>query len=249
MSHGHFYRTALVCLLTSAALVPGLAGCPDPNATYEDFLDATKDRRLGAGAPILGDGIRDIGNGTFFLTIRPSVFAANPLIFRATTSALVYTDDGGALVDLAIDPLVADIPQAQGCAEPRTPAPAHPSDSDGQATIYVRGVQISPEGEFVIPFGEQSVQGCANAISGADILAVLTLTGVTPSEDRFCGTMLGGLIRPYSLALEGGFAFVRYEGDTVPPPDQLPPDSTCEVGSGAGGTGGDGGTGGAGGGS
>lgn len=237
-------RPASVSFLTTAVMTLGVVGCPDPDATYQRFLDDTKADRVGAGEAIVGEGIRDIGDATFFLTIRPTVFAANPLIFRATTTALEYTGDGGALVSLAIDPLVADVPQAQGCEEPRTPAPSHPLDTDGNATIYVNDVVISPDGEFTIAFGEQLVHGCANAISGSDILATLTLTGITRSKDRFCGTMDGALIRPYSLALEGTFAFVRYEGEAVPPAAQLPPDSDCAVETGGGGTGGGGGSGG-----
>lgn len=218
------FRPRTVVFWTAASLLL-LAGCPDPEATYQEFLDNTAHMRGGSG-PILGDGIKDIGDGTFLLTIRASMATGNPLLFRVATSALRTTEDGGATVDLTIDPLVAQY-AAASCGPSRSPAPAHPADSDGEATILVHDVAIDPEdGTFAIDFGDQLVHGCANAISGADIKARLILEGATLSENRFCGAMDGRLIEPYDAPLPGEFAFVRIDGE-VPSEEELPADSTC----------------------
>jgi hypothetical protein len=236
-------RLGTVVFWTAASLAL-LTGCPDPDGTYEEFLTNTADKR-GGTVPVIGEGIKDIGGGTFLLTIRANMAKGNPLLFRATTTALRPTEDGGALVDLAIEPLVAQF-GGPTCGEARTPAPAHPDDTDGSATITAENVAIAPDGTFTIDFGEQLVHGCANAISFADIKAKLVLHGATVSVDCFGGTMDGALILPYAAGLPGEFAFLRIDGE-VPSEEELPATSVCPGETGEGGSGGGGGEGGSGG--
>lgn len=70
-------------------------------------------------------------------------------------------------------------------------------------------------GSFDIAFGEVTVPGDANAISGSEILVDLNLYGETRA-DTVCGQVDGGLVMPFAFTLErdkNNFGTVRLPED------------------------------------
>lgn len=182
----------------------GLAGCPDPEAAFDDFverrgIEAEPDMAAGGagggggggdvtggagGAGPLGcEGPHDV-TGQYLFALSTFILPTRPLLFGAQVR---FTPEGnGGSVSITLQPLFC----RGGAAEPdcrRDPAgPALP-----EVTF-----PVGRDGKFTADLGRVNVTGDANPISGADILAELKLEGKVKDKE-LCGGISGSLILPY----------------------------------------------------
>lgn len=214
-------------LVFASALL--LAGCPDPEARFDEFTDRTEDQRQGGGGTGPSGGVADI-NGRFLMGIDTVIGPGKVLEFDTETIInFPCTDD--CVLTLNVQPVVPTTPARSGCDDRGTPV---------GPVITVENVPVAADGSFIADFGNQNVPGCANPISGSDITANLILAGQIVNADLYCGTVSGTVSRPLSAPLRGSsFAAVRVEeGAELPAPV-----GECPAGTGEGGAGGEGGTG------
>jgi hypothetical protein len=196
-------------------LLAVVGGCPSPDAEgkFDRFNEQTEDERevpemkMDFGAPVLPDvgatsGDTETGggglaiDGVYLVALDTVVSPGLPLQFLGeVTAELDAMGNGTIAVDfqpLSLDP--------QSTTEPREEV----GDSiliEGDVTAYA----------FTLMFPEPTnVTGAANPITGSDISANLALEGQIRSENAWCGTMIGDVLSPIQVPLEGStFAAVR----------------------------------------
>lgn len=196
-------ETAVSLLLLGLPLV---AGCPDSEAKFNEFLDETKDDRdFMPPPPPDVEGTADI-SGQFHLAISTVIAPDLPLQFIATNT---LTDDGsgGKLLKSCLQPLQLD----QGkVTTPRGPV--------GDPICY-EGIPVV-DGKFTIEAGVVMVTGMANPVTGGDIESTLTLVGTIISADFYCGDITGAVMSPLQADLAGStFAAVRLTDPMMLPLD------------------------------
>jgi hypothetical protein len=216
-----------------------VSGCPDSEARWNEFLDATKDERPdggdGDGDPTGdGDGDGDAAipnmNGTFLFALTTSLGPDTPLQFATTVSNMEIAEDGsGATADFSFRPLTLDV------GATTTPRECLPDSLD------FTGVEFDANGNFEIDMGLVMVSGTANPVTGSDIQASLTVLGHIAHKNAICGELMGMLMSPLEYNLDGSeFGAIRlgddgctsdtlplefpFSCDTVPPPDTSLPD-------------------------
>lgn len=195
---------SLLPLLSAAVL---LAGCPDSEAKFNEFLDNTDDDRdfmpppppdvMPAGADISGD---------FLLAVSTIIAPDLPMQFVATNT--VTTDEmGNTLLTACLQPLSL----MQGKVNtPREPI--------GDPLCY-EDLPIA-DGKFEIDAGVVMVTGMANPVTGGDIVASLKMIGTVIDEDFYCGEIEGEVMMPLMAGLAGStFAAVRLEDPAALPLD------------------------------
>jgi len=222
---GTFSRSVRPWLARSLALALPLlvAGCPSPDASgkYDRFSDQTADDRLPQDKPDLGgplvpdtDGDTDTEGlkypditGTHLVGVSTIVEPEKPLQFLADVT-LDVDAMGNGMISVEFQPLSLDV---DSTTEPR--------EEVGEA-ISIEAEVIG--GAFSLVFGETTITGAANPITGADILADITLGGVIRNEDTWCGEALGDVLSPLQVALTGStFGAVRL-ADRDERPDDIP---------------------------
>ena len=110
--------------------------------------------------------------------------------------------------------------------------------------IEITNIPVSEVGKFTAEFGQQEVDRCANPITGRDIVATITLMGLTVSEDIYAGDATGRVSVPLQAPLRGStFAAVRKWAISTRRPSQACAEAVADVEPGTGGTGGAGGAG------
>ncbi|MCA9547461.1 MAG: hypothetical protein KC613_23820, partial [Myxococcales bacterium] len=141
----------------------------------------------------------------FMLSVATQLDPGTPLIFQADVVVVDASDPW--TIDMELRPLRAMCDGAKcDAADPRfreviegavinTPGPVPYEDVDSG------NANLGTVGSFDIAFGEVSVPGDANAISGSDILVDLNLYGATRA-DTVCGQVDGGLVMPFAFTLE-----------------------------------------------
>jgi len=196
-----------------ASLLP-TAGCPAPRVRLDDFLDDTKAiRDLPPPKEDLGAMLADI-SGTFILALDPSILPGLPLQFFVT-STFTPTPSGGSL-NLDFQPLSLE---PMSTTEPRL----FVGD-----VISFTDIEVKDDGSFFIDFGNTTLVGEANPITGTEIVATLTMNGFIQSEDFICGLVNGMLLAPVENTLDGStFGAVRMESADpaiypVPATDEFP---------------------------
>lgn len=233
-----------------------LAACPDPQERFDEFTERTEDRRIGDGAGGEGgdgggDRLADI-DGQFLLAIDTPLGPGQLLQFLATVDIHLDEEGGcpeeGCPLDIEVQPLTRPGAPAS-CPAEREPV--------GDPLVPLLPPVVQPDGRFEIVWGDPEepvfAPGCANPISGGDIVTELVMRGRIVSEDAFCGTALGRVSAPITGSLRGSsFAAVRVvDGDLPAAVARCSDVETGEGGAGggggAGGAGGSGGAGGAGG--
>jgi hypothetical protein len=189
-------------------LIPLLAGAlalgactPDPDKSYDDFLDRIADASMRPDAPILAQ-IPDI-TGRFLVGMAGSPQPDTPFHF---ISVNVMTDngDGTATLQMTLTPLT--IAERTLVGDPY----AFPA------------TQVSMTGEFVGEVTKAVIPAPADPILGADLtIEPFTATGTIVSEDVFCGDAAGWLTSPLSRDLAGStFGAIRVSETAIG--DELP---------------------------
>lgn len=193
--------------LVGTLLLSATSGCPspDPRGGFDRFNEQTEDDRYVpdvAALPDLGPVETSGGpvcpniDGVFLVAIETTIAPGLPLQFIAAVDAELdeWTGDGTITIDfqpLSLDPGSTTMPREEV-------GTALHVDAD------VRGCT------FLLELGEIMVTGEANPITGSDIVADLSLEAAIPTEDAWCGNLLGDVISPLAVSLEHStFAALR----------------------------------------
>jgi hypothetical protein len=195
-------------------------GCPDTEARYNEFIDATKDQRLTAAdesggsesetsgtTPDLPDEGLDM-SGTYLLALETALGPDTPLQF-VTTIEETLNPDGSGVATFTFLPLSLNVGSQ---TEPRECDPC----MDGG--LVFNDIQISAAGEFTIDMGLVAVCGGSNPVTGSDIEATLVIEGHIVHVDALCGDITGMLMSPLQADLAGStFAMLRLADDGCDP--------------------------------
>jgi len=202
-------RTSLSALLSALALLatPLLGGCPNPQGEFDEFVQRQSLLDLSVNMPDQGPSkIFDV-TGHFLLAVSTTLDPTHPLQFVSDVT-LVQTGNT-ATIAMQAQALRVDNRMPTG------------------NLITVAAQPVASDGTFSLPFGTQMVSGDANPITGSDIVADLTLKGVTRSANRLCGDITGMVLMPIALDLAGStWGAIRIAPGTTGA--ALPaPDATC----------------------
>lgn len=193
-------------LLAAALLL--CAGCPDPEAKFQEFVDHTKDDR--DFVPVMPDvmpATADV-SGQFLLAVSPKFAPGTPLQM-ISTNTLSTDGSGKTFLVSSLQPLSLD---SLKVTTPRLPV--------GDPLTF--GMVEVTDGAFVLDTGVVTFPGAANPLTGSDIESSLILSGTIISADFYCGTITGMVTQPIQQDLAGStFAAVRVESTD---PAALPKD-------------------------
>jgi hypothetical protein len=199
----------------SRYLVPGvlgilLAGCPNPEGEFNDFVSRIPDAPVvvHVDAPPLIDGPLADVSGTFLIGLTNVLLTTGPVQFVATQT--VDMTGGGYKVTLSFQPLDKTTRLAVG-----TPAVFGPVD-------------VSSSGNFMATLpGELTIPAEADPLSlGAIVAHDVVITGRILTADRHCGTLDGTVTAP--LPADLGDTMTTYGairvapgtiGSALPPPE------------------------------
>lgn len=190
-----------------AAVLLLAGGCPDSEASFDEFLENTKDDRdfIPPPPPDLPSVEADI-SGDFLLAISTIIAPDLPMQF-ISTNQLTVDMSGASTITSELQPL--SLTQGK-VTVPRMPI--------GDPLPY--GPVPVVDGKFVIDAGVVMVTGMANPVTGGDIVATLKLSATIISADFYCGTIEGDVMSPLMAPLAGStFAAVRLESPMVLPTD------------------------------
>lgn len=203
-----------------------LAACgPDPEGKFDEFVEQTRDdaglKTTGMGEttaePTTTDATTETGdtatetadiNGDFLLAVSTVVDKSKPLQFIATNT--VTGEPGAQVLSVCLQALTLE----QGkVLVPRQPI--------GEPLCFM-DLPIAVDGTFTIDAGEVKVDGMANPITGANIVATLVMAGEIKDSDFYCGTVTGEVKEPPIGTIDGStFAAVRLADKTVLPTDVI----------------------------
>jgi hypothetical protein len=178
-----------------------LAACVDARQSYDDFGDRIIDAAARPDARGV-DTIPDV-TGQFYLVIRPAPTPSLPFQYIADVELEFGPGDDGATISLTMIHLDRDTREPVG-------------DSQTAADV-----QVSASGEFTAEFPDVVVPARANAATGQQLLADVTLVGELRTEDLFCGIANGAVKSPIQLSLDDStFGAIRITPGTTG--DDLP---------------------------
>lgn len=192
------------------------SGCPSPDAEgkFDRFNEQTEDERdvpemkMDFGAPVLPDvgatsGDTETGgggglsiDGVYLVAVDTIVGPGLPLQFLGEVTAELDAMGNGTIT-VEFQPLSLE----QGST-------TEPREEVGEA-ILIEG-DVSGY-SFTLMFPEPTmVTGAANPLTGSDISANLALEGTIRSENAWCGGVVGDVLSPIQVPLEGSiFAATR----------------------------------------
>ncbi len=191
-------------LLFPVGVALGLAGCPDPEARYDEFVSRSATER-GKGDPDFGRfdpdaGLDDGGmaqrpdpSGTFLFALATELDPGKPLLFKAVVTVDRSADPDWTL-QLELTPLRSWCGAAFCADDDATRREELPPPINGGP------VPFNEDGTFEIDFGTITAPGGTNAISGAEIIATLNLFGRTQGG-TICGAISGALSQPFEFPL------------------------------------------------
>lgn len=209
-------RRAAIAACAAALLT--VAGCPDPEGQYEEFLQNSQALR---DVPVqdTGSGTLTDVNGTFLLAISPVISPTSILQFT-TTVTWTPNDDPTTGGKLHFDLQPLQVAPGKATREP-------------VGGVIKGDADVGPDGAFVMDLGEQEVTGDANPISGSDIKATLKLLGKIRDSSLMCGTVEGDVTAPIQTTLNGSsFGMARIESTATA--DLPEPTAACPAGGGGG---------------
>jgi len=185
--------------------VPILAGCPQPQQKFNDFVDRLPDMAgLGADAP--PSMVYNV-TGTFLMGLAASVDTSMPIEILSTQT-LTPNSDGTAALDLSLQPLTYMGQKPTG------------------SPIVEMGIPVTATGTFTIDLGQVMVNADANPVTQTNLVATISLAGTLFSADTECGAVTGMVTMPAPLNLDGStFAAIRVTDTTNLPATPL----TCPV--------------------
>jgi len=212
----HAQTTTITGLLGITLLA---TGCPDSEARFNEFVEATEDVRPGAeddgdgdgdgGGDGDGDGDGPLVNmdGTYLWALETTLGPGLPLQFATTVSNMAIADDGsGATADFSFQPLSLEQNEV-----------TTPREFVGDPLEYP-AVSFDAEGNYAIDMGTVEVTGAANPVTGSDIVATLLISGRIVHRDALCGSLSGDLLSPLEYDLAGStFAAMRLLDDGSDP--------------------------------
>jgi hypothetical protein len=207
-------------------------GCPDSEARFDEFLDATKDERMeaadedededededtagtedtigteeSAGTEDTGmEGLTDM-SGVYLLALETALGPDIPLQFVTTVEMTVADDAQSATASFTFQPLALEM---FSLTAPRTFV--------GEPLTF-EGIVYDADGNYELDMGLVMVTGAANPITGSDIAATLVIDGHIVHVDAMCGTITGELMSPLTYDLAGStFAMTRLDDDGSDP--------------------------------
>lgn len=197
-------------------------GCPDTEARYNEFLEATKDDRMTAGE---GQEEEESGSetgtpptdlpaegldmsGIYLLALETSLGPDTPLQFITTVEETLNAD-GSGVANFHFLPLSLAVGSQ---TDPRM------CDACMDGGLIFNDIPISAAGEFTLDMGVVSVCGASNPVTGSDIVASLVLEGHIVHADAMCGEISGMLMMPLEYDLAGSpFAMLRLADDGCDP--------------------------------
>lgn len=175
------------------------AGCgPDTEARWNEFTEETQPARdaalAGGSGSCDGEACTDCDiSGYHIVGLETLLGPGTPIQF------VVEVVDSGDTADFSFQPLSLDL----GAIDT-------PREEVGDP-IVVTGVPLT-DGLFSIDFGEVTVPGSANPISGGDIVATIVLEGRILSSDAWAGDVSGAATSPVNADLAGStFGAYRVE--------------------------------------
>lgn len=205
--------------LAVAAIAVAVAGCPDPQATFDDFgerydaLDPQGSTSTGPVGDCLLPEVGGAADGKYLFALSAGQLVANkPLLFDADVKIV----EGASGVELDITLVPLGTPYRAIDATPMTPV--------GDA-IPLGSYPIAADGTFTAELPPITVTGLANAISPRDLEAEVVMKGqICADVERdelvklgfFCGSISGAVTEPIDLELEeskNSFTFLKYEGE------------------------------------
>jgi hypothetical protein len=211
----HQHLPTIVGLFGLTLLV---SGCPDSEARFNEFLEATEDQRPqaegdGDGDPTGdGDGDGDPSglinmDGTYLFALETSLGPDTPLQFATTVSNMTIADDGlSATADFSFQPLSLEVG-----------ATTTPREFVGDPLEYP-GITFDMDGNYTIDMGTVMVTGDANPVTGSDIVATLQVIGGIVHADAFCGELTGDVTSPLEFDLTGStFGAIKLADDGSDP--------------------------------
>ncbi|MBW2529655.1 MAG: hypothetical protein JRI23_36095 [Deltaproteobacteria bacterium] len=181
-------RQALVTGL-SIALVCPLAGCPDPGAEFEEFVDRHADvygTTVGSSGVGGGCALPAVGelDGEYLFSLVVQLSATKPAPLKATlTTAPGAT---GFEYSLGMQPLSAE-DRATEVGAPFTLGP----------------FPVNPDGSFDSDWGTITVPGDTNPISASELVADVQVAGTLCPGDYFCGIANGQVTSPAPIDISG----------------------------------------------
>ncbi|MFN3202830.1 MAG: hypothetical protein ACE366_30840 [Bradymonadia bacterium] len=187
----------------SVAAMCGLHGCPDSAGVYDDFegkaeqyepvvlADADIPDMALAGCTV-DPSVCEI-DGDYLLTLATQIDPGRPVQFRVTATY----DGDSRMLDWTLIPLRQKCDDGADCAadDPRR------LEDLPDGAINPDPVLVGEDGSFSIDFGQATVPGDGNAISGSPIVATLILNGRINDDRSMCGNFEGALIEPFPFDL------------------------------------------------
>lgn len=170
------------------AVLP-LIGCPDPDAAYDDYVERRPlppDAGENVGGLTEATGVHLLAIATFIDPDRPLLFTADVVV---TPNPEPTPDNVGTISVTA---------QGLRCQ--------YQMECDkipiGDVLPTITGT-VKENGTFELDFGQQTVDGKANPISGRPITAILKLKGALKSDSLACGELGGQVFDPIMAPLDG----------------------------------------------
>jgi hypothetical protein len=196
-------RSGFLCVVAAGAFL-ALAGCPDPQGTFDAFADRYKKINGGSTSASTGSGgscaapMAGEFDGQWLFSLSAKLKPKKPVAFLM---AVTTTDEGGQLkMGLKATPLSA--------MDHMTPVGAE---------IDAGSFDVAADGTFAASLGTLTVSGDANTITpGSDIVATVNLQGQLCSNDPdfVCGSVTGEVTMPIMYDLAGStFTMQRVTGD------------------------------------
>ncbi|MFO0613274.1 MAG: hypothetical protein U0414_11825 [Polyangiaceae bacterium] len=196
-------RSGVLCVAVLGA-VAALAGCPDPQGSFDEFGKRYNDifgatssaATTGAGGGCSAPMPAEI-DGQFLFSLSAKLKPKKAIAFLMDVTT---TDSGGQLM----------------MAFKATPLSGTDHTTPVGAPIDIAPFPVNADGTFEASLGTITVSGDANPITpGSDIVATVNLQGQLCAEkpDFFCGTVTGQVMMPIMYDLAGStFTLQRVMG-------------------------------------
>jgi len=184
-----YLNRSLVLKASSLALVLSgfaLAGCPDTQSQFDEFLDKSEPFRI---VPTAGECLGPVDlSGTYIMGAAVVVDPVKPLRFKMQLT-----------VDLAASTIAGTL---QAVAVPPNNGETAPGTLVGE--VYTVSVPLdADDGSFSLDFGTIVVPVEANPILAAAVTADFSLEGCTSTPTASCGIIIGDITAPAAIPLAG----------------------------------------------
>ncbi len=212
----------LTAVVAAFAMVGTVAGCPDPEGSFDDFgerFDETEPGTQTVTTGPVGDcTVPEPGgeaDGLYVFALSAQLGPKKPILLDSTVTIL---DDGAGGREFTFTLVPLRTPYRTQADNEGTP----PLEPVGPP-IELGPFALEPDGTFAAQLPKVQISGKANVFSSNDLEATILLTGQICTEpDRpgvrlgfVCGTLEGDVSEPISLKLtpdKNSFSFTKYDG-------------------------------------